>query len=138
MKSLFFFLVFFLSFVYIRKQLCVGGGLHYIIFSKQTTCCLLKNLQDVGQDGFQGDCMHSITVRTKDGDVLNGTKGRASFGWDLRAPRFYAIVLLAGKVLHTPLINGFCKAFVKVGKLQALQDCCPGLEATTQPGSEAL
>lgn len=105
------------------------GGLHYIIFSKQTTCCLLKNLQDVGQDGFQGDCMHSITVRTKDGDVFNGTKGRASFGWDLRAPRFYAIVL-AGKALHTPLINDFCKAFVKGGKLQALQDCCPGLEAT--------
>lgn len=65
----------------------------------------------------------------------NGTKGRASFGWDLRVPKFYAIVLLAGKALHTPLINGFCKAFVKEEKLQALQDCCPGLEATIQPDS---
>lgn len=39
------------------------------------------------------------------------------------------------KALHTQLINGFCKAFVKGGKLQALQDCSTGLEATTQPGS---
>lgn len=67
--------------------------------------------------------------------VFNGTKGRASFAWDLRAPRFYAIVLLTGKALHIPLINGFCKAFVKGRKLQALQDCSPGLETTTQPGS---
>lgn len=64
------------------------GGLHYIIFSKQTTCCLLKNLQDVGQDGFQGDCMHSITVRTKDGDVLMAPKGEPPLAGTSEHPDF--------------------------------------------------
>ena len=49
-------------------------------------------------------------------------------------PAFMLLLSSFGKVLHTQLINGFCKAFVEVGKLQALQDCCPGLETGTRIG----
>lgn len=76
--------------------------------------------------------MHSVTVRTKDGDIFQWHQ-RVSLLWlQPQSTRLSWYSSLLSESSAYTLINGFCKAFVEMGKPQALQDCCPGLETKTR------